>query len=98
MYYFLAATFLGVIPFLYVFGRSDSYLSFDLYSGKVKRVYVAIDEKYHERLTSTFNVPCVQHEDIVGGKIVDLQLWAVHEFNAPMYPAKWTYMKVLETF
>lgn len=65
--------FVGIFPVLNFFSLWDDYLSFSLYSAKNKLFYIAISDKYLNRLDESFRESYLElDKNVSGGKVVDM--------------------------
>jgi len=70
-------------PLLNVFNYWDHYLSFSLYSGKINHFYIAIEDSELPKLNERHKKYFAEINGLKGGKIIDVQKWALLELNVP---------------
>ena len=86
---FLILTLAWIMPFLNCFGWWDDYLSFNLYSGDTKELFIAISDQELEKSDHRFDHYFLKMpSNIKGGKIISANKWAIDELNVPVYPEK----------
>ncbi|MDN5201797.1 hypothetical protein QQ008_10500 [Fulvivirgaceae bacterium BMA10] len=87
-----------IFPVFNFIGYWDNYLSFSLYSEKMTDMYVAIEENELQKFKDRFDNCFVELEGITGGKIIDINKWALKELNVPVYPETRIYKQIAEVF
>lgn len=87
------------LPILNFFNLWDSYLSFSLYSGKINNYYVLIkeDEKEVSKIYDYEHYYTLQNQ-VEGGKILDIDKWAMQELNVPMIPEDKVFKQIAKSF
>ncbi|HSF88953.1 MAG TPA: hypothetical protein VLA46_06005 [Saprospiraceae bacterium] len=75
-----------VLPALNVWGYWDYYLSFNLYSGKNKFLYVAVEETELHKLKYDFSNVFMEIPGLEGGRIIDVNKWSLQELNVLVPP------------
>lgn len=85
--------FVIILPFFNLFDKWDNFLSFNLYSDKIKNLLIVIDDKEISKLDQKLQNRFVNLNGIEGGKVLSLTQWSFQELNTPYYPEK----KVLNT-
>ncbi len=75
-----------VFPAFNLWGYWDYYLSFNLYSGKNKFLYVAVEETELHKLQYDFSDVFMKIPGLEGGSIIDINKWSLQELNVPAPP------------
>jgi len=79
----------SVFPFFNFFNLWDDYMSFSLYSAKNKLFYIAVSDRYLNKLDVSFNGCFLElDKNISGGKVIDMNAYFLKNFNVPVYPEK----------
>ncbi len=76
----------------------DHYLSFNMYSGKNNILYVAIEENELEKLPYNFQDAFIEMEGLAGGKIININQWAMNELNVPVPPEDRIFKEISRLF
>lgn len=77
----------AVMPLFNWAGYCDDYLAFSLYSQKNKLFYIAISDAYLNRFNHQLDDYFSKMDnDISGGRLIDVNKWALKELNVPVYP------------
>lgn len=84
----VALLLFGLLPSLNFVGGWDDFLSFSLYSDKVKRYYIAVEASQVSRIDKNIHPYFVQIEGMQGGEMIDINEWAMEELNVPFYPER----------
>lgn len=88
----VAVTILSILPFLNFFEKWDDHLSFELYSGKTKKMIICIENpEVYPELNQFLNqkksrVNCNNNNNI------DVLSWTFNELNVPIYPEERTFI------
>jgi hypothetical protein len=75
-----------VLPSLNFFGLWDHYLSFSYYSSKPSLFYIIVSDEECDKIDPSLSTYFVPANKIQGGKILDINKWALAEMNVPFYP------------
>lgn len=92
---FLAITILSILPFLNFFERWDDYLSFELYSGKTKKMIICIENPEVYTELEQFLNQKKSRINCDNNKNIDVLSWTFTELNVPIYPQERTF-KILK--
>lgn len=87
-----------ILPVTNFLGYWDHYLSFSLYSDKPHNFFIAIEEGQVPKLDGRFNSYFVNYEGMTGGRVIDVNTWAMRELNVPFYPERRVFKKLCKTF
>lgn len=87
-----------IAPAMHSSGLWDYYLSFNLYSGKYKTLHIAISDEAVPKLKNKYNDFFMKLSNIEGGKVIDVNSWALQELNVPLYPELRVFRKVSKSF
>lgn len=94
---FIAILFL-ITPILNFFNKWDAYLSFNLYSQKISKFYIAVSDKEIHKITGDFSESFIKMKNLEGGKIIDVNKWSFIELNVPVYPEERVYKAISKSF
>jgi hypothetical protein len=75
-----------ILPAFNIWGFWDYYLSFNLYSGKNKFLFVAIEESELNKLPYDFKNVFLDIPGLEGGRIIDINKWSLQELKVPIPP------------
>jgi hypothetical protein len=90
---------LGLLPMLNFWGKWDDYLSFSLYSERSNLFYIAISDKYIGQFGNQFDDCFLKLDDnIRGGKVINVNKWAVKTLNVPLFPEIRAFEKISKSF
>jgi hypothetical protein len=86
-------TLIGLLPLLNYFGLYDNYLSFNLYSGNLQKMYICIEnrvkatqfEPYFSKSKTVVDCP----------NVISVSNWSLKELNTFPYPEKRVYYKIM---
>ncbi len=87
-----------ICPLLNFFNYWDNYLSFLLYSGKIKSYYIAVEEKMSTRIIKKYNPSFIDLKGMTGGRIIDLNKWALEDLNVPFYAESRVFKNISKNF
>lgn len=87
-------TLIGLLPILNFFGLFDNYLSFNLYSGNLQKMYICVEnrseasqfEPYFSKSKTVANCP----------NVISVSNWSLEELNTFPYPEKRVYLKIMQ--
>ena len=80
-----AVVLVGILPVLDNLNRWDSALSFNVYTGNVSRARILLSPEAATRLPAEL----AAHVSLENGRaVLDLDAWAMRQFNAGVYPAR----------
>jgi hypothetical protein len=89
----------GIMPIFNWIGYCDDYLAFSLYSQKNKLFYIAISDAYLNQLNPELEDYFLKMEgDMSGGRLIDVNKWALKELNVPVYPEYRVFQKISQDF
>jgi hypothetical protein len=87
-----------VLPIFNFWGYWDYYLSFNLYSGKNKFLYVAVEETELHKLQYDFSDVFMKIPGLEGGSIIDINKWSLKELNVPVPPEERIFKALAKKF
>jgi len=87
-----------VLPILNFWDKWDHYLSFNLYSGKNKLFYVAVEENQQDKLSEKMTQFYVELPGLEGGELIDVNKWSMNELNVPIPPESRIYTSIAAYF
>lgn len=87
-----------MFPVLSFFGFWDNYLSFDLYSSKSDEYYIVIAEDQLNKVDKKLKPYYLPARETQGGKIINMNRWALEEMNVPFYPQSRAFKKAAKAF
>ena len=87
-----------VLPLFNFFHNWDNYLSFSLYSGKIKNYYIAIEESECPKIIKEYNPTFIYLRGITGGKMIDVNKWSSDDLNVPFYAESRVFKKFGKNF
>ena len=87
-----------ILPVLNFWGYWDNYLSFNLYSGKPHAFYIAVADNELSKIDRRLSESFLTIKGMRGGKIIDVNKWAMNELNVPFYPETRTLKKIAAPF
>jgi len=89
----------GVMPIFNLIGWVDDSVAFNLYSSKSKLFYVAISEKYWNKVNPEYNSFLLRlPENMSGGHLIDVNKWSYTELNVPVNPEYRIFKNVSASF
>ena len=88
----------GVIPWLFLFDKCDSFFSFDLYTGKTKHGVIYLNSKEIEQLPSSIKPYVKTHRLDPTRQYLDLTYWGFGEMNTLPYPEDRAFHKMHRQF
>lgn len=85
---------IGVLPLLNFLGLYDNYLSFNLYSGNLQKMYICVENRGE---ASQFEPYFSKNKTVVDcSNAILLSNWSVKELNVFPYPEKRVYLKIMQ--
>jgi hypothetical protein len=87
-----------VLPATNFFGLWDDYLSFSLYSDKASEYYIAIEENETAKIDGRLKRFFVHLPGITGGRLIDVNAWAMNDLGVPFYPERRVFKKIAAIF
>jgi hypothetical protein len=87
-----------ILPATNFFGFWDNYLSFSLYSDKASAFYIAVEEKEISKIDDRLKRFFVDLPGISGGRLIDINEWAMSDLGVPVYPERRVFEKIAATF
>ena len=66
-----------IFPILNLFGYWNHYLSFSLYSNKLSRFYIAVEESEIHKIDKRFNNYFAKIPGLQGGEIIEIDKWPI---------------------
>lgn len=88
----------GILPWLFLFGKWDSFLSFDLYSGKTKQAVIYLKSEELDLLPMEIRPYVLSHPSYTQRKYIDLTYWGLGEMNTLPYPEYRSFHKMHRSF
>ncbi|MBX7182289.1 MAG: hypothetical protein K1X82_09265 [Bacteroidia bacterium] len=88
----------GILPWLFLTGKWDSFLSFDLYSGKTKQAIIYLNTEELEKLPFEIRPYVKHHPQNPEWKYIDLTFWGLGEMNTLPYPENRAFHKMHRSF
>ena len=90
--------FWGIMPAFNFIGKWDEYLSSSLYSGKLLRMNICVQDTNATMALRPYYSKKVKDSTCKGATKINLQYWAMKEMNVPPYPERRIYRKVKEAW
>ncbi len=87
-----------VMPFFNFLSLWDSYLSFSLYSDKVNKYFIAIEQTEINKIDKRLNSYFVELPNLRGGNLIEVDKWAMSDLNVPFYPEDRVFKQLSESF
>ncbi|NUQ26554.1 MAG: DoxX family protein [Saprospiraceae bacterium] len=92
------AVLVWLMPALNLRGKWDTYLSFNLYSGNINHMYVAVKNGSIGKLDKGLSDYFAAQNIIDDGKVIDVSDWSFNELNVPVYPEKRVFRAISRYF
>lgn len=87
----IALTVISILPFLNFFEKWDDHLSFELYSGKTKKMIICVENpEVYPELNQFLNKK-KSRINCHNSKNMDVLSWSLSELNVPIYPEERTF-------
>ncbi len=80
---YIIATLMLAAPILFYFGKWDRYLSFNLYSGRQKRLFLIMDDQSANALPEAWKPHILDTRTEDGYNAISLSRWSRSELNVP---------------
>ena len=90
--------FWGIMPAFNFIGKWDEYLSSSLYSGRLLRMNICVQDTNATVALRPYYSKKVKDSTCNGATKINLQYWAMKEMNVPPYPERRIYRKVKEAW
>lgn len=92
------AVLVGLMPALNLRGKWDTYLSFNLYSGNIYHLYIAVKNASVGKLDPRLSDYYAPQNIIDDGKVIDVSDWSFNELKVPVYPEKRIFRTIARHF
>ncbi len=91
-------TLILVLPVFNLIEKWDNFLSFNLYSDKIKNLIIIIEDKELPKLDKPLLDEFEKLSGVEGGKILNIGKWGFIDMNVPFYPEDWVRKEICSYF